>query len=188
MFDIIALLTDYSIAVITIAPHEGVFSANRLPILKSPTFAGLVSVALAVSSGVEQIDLRALITTDDIEVVRNHVTEGVVAQLASVLHFRTEDIVHLKPLSDLGLDSLMALELAMKLEDCFGIQLQLSGSAGDLTVATLVDEIMAHANVDQDPDIDPIASALAEKHFGDIEAVEVAAGPLNTKQAPLEIA
>ena len=169
--------TDPALAVITIAPHEGGFSAGRLPILKSPTFAGFVNSTLAAASGIETIDLKALMATDDVETVRDLVTENVVAQLANVLHFRTEDIVHLRPLSDLGLDSLMALELAMKLEDCFGIQLQLTGSAGDLTVASLVDEIMAHANVDREDDENTVASTLAEKHFGDIETVGAAAFP-----------
>jgi acyl carrier protein len=169
--------TDPALAVITIAPHEGGFSAGRLPILKSPTFAGFVNATLAAASGSETIDLKALMATDDVETVRDLVTENVVAQLANVLHFRTEDIVHLRPLSDLGLDSLMALELAMKLEDCFGIQLQLTGSAGDLTVASLVDEIMAHANVDREDDENTVASTLAEKHFGDIETVDAATFP-----------
>lgn len=93
---------------------------------------------------------------------------------------RTSGIVHLRPLSDLGLDSLMALELAMKLEDCFGIQLQLTGSAGDLTVASLVDEIMAQANVDREDDENMVASTRAEKHLGDIETIGAAAFPQAT--------
>jgi phthiocerol/phenolphthiocerol synthesis type-I polyketide synthase C len=163
---------DPALAVITIAQHEGVFSANRLPILKSPTFSGFVSTTLPGGSGIEKIDLKALIATGDIDNVRGHVTENVVAQLANVLHFRTEDIVHQRPLADLGLDSLMALELAMKLEDSFGIQIQLTGSAADLTVSSLVDEILAHVNVDQEDDKSSRAAEPEEGNFEDVGSVD----------------
>jgi len=163
---------DPALAVITIASHEGVFSANRLPILKSPTFSGFVSVTSPGTSGIEKIDLKALMARGDIDEVRVHVTENVVAQLANVLHFRTEEIVHQRPLADLGLDSLMALELAMKLEDSFGIQIQLTGSAADLTVSSLVDEIMAHVNVDQEDDQNSGTAELEEGNFEDVGSAE----------------
>ena len=53
---------------------------------------------------------------------------------------------------------------------------------------TLVDEIMAHAKVDQNPDMDPIASALADKHLGDVEVVDPAAGPPGARLALSEVA
>ena len=136
---------DQTLAVITIAAHEGAFSAHRLPVLKSPTFSAFISANSANVSVNEKVDLKSILATGDTDSAREHILDIVVAQLASVLHFRPEEIGHQRPLADFGLDSLMALELAMKLEDSFGIQLQLAGS-GDLTASSLVDEIMAVAN------------------------------------------
>jgi hypothetical protein len=46
----------------------------------------------------------------------------------------------------MGLDSLMALELGMNLEKTFGIDIPLTVSAADLTIAKLGDRILALAS------------------------------------------
>jgi phthiocerol/phenolphthiocerol synthesis type-I polyketide synthase C len=70
----------------------------------------------------------------------------IVTQLAHVLRSREEDISRVRPLGEIGLDSLMALDLVMNLEKNFGMDISLSGSA-DLTVLGVADEIIAHVNI-----------------------------------------
>jgi phthiocerol/phenolphthiocerol synthesis type-I polyketide synthase C len=161
-------------AVITIAPQEGALRADLLPVLKSPTYATFVSRQRSEAATVDKIDLRALVKSDDRDAVRQRVGDVVVAQLARVLHFRDEDISRTRPLVDMGLDSLMALELAMNLEECFGVHFTLAGSAGTLTVTSLADEIIAQASVDEGGETQPAAVAMAEPHLDAVGEEHVA--------------
>jgi phthiocerol/phenolphthiocerol synthesis type-I polyketide synthase C len=161
-------------AVITIAPQEGALRADLLPVLKSPTYAAFVSRQRSEAAAVDKIDLRALVKAEDRDVVRQRVGDVVVTQLARVLHFRDEDISRVRPLADMGLDSLMALELAMNLEECFGVHFTLAGSAGSLTVTSLADEIIAQASVDEGAETQPAAAMMAEPHLDTVGKEHVA--------------
>jgi acyl carrier protein len=92
------------------------------------------------------------------------------SQLAHVLHLREEDISHVRPLGEIGLDSLMALELVMNLEECFGIHIPLSGSSGAMTISDIADEIMAHVGLDRE---EAVVGKLAEQHHGEIDSAQL---------------
>ncbi len=166
--------SDTDLAVLTIAPADGPYDGDRLPLLQSPTYAGLARGRGGQADGaIDRIDLRALAKKEKIEVVRRVVADAIVAQLARVLHFREEDISQVRPLGEIGLDLLMALELAMKLEGAFGINLSLAGAAGNLTVAGLADEIIAKASVDVAPAEDAAIIPLARLHTQKVVAEDV---------------
>ncbi len=153
---------DEDLAVLTIAPLDDVAGADRLAVLRSPSFAALASAAGAKSDEpAARIDLREMMRTENAEAVRARVGGAIIAQLADVLHARAEDIDRLRPLGELGLDSLMALELAMNLERVFAVRLSLAGASGEMTVARLAEEIMLQAAGGGEPsaaaDVVPIA-------------------------------
>lgn len=131
---------------IILSAAGGQLRRDFAPILKSPTFDDFVTDHERDDSGL--IDLRAMLLTEDIEVVRKKLTQVVVQELAKVLHTRPEDVSVVRPLKDLGLDSLMALELAMDLEGSMGVDFALAQSVGSLTVRGLVDEILANATAE----------------------------------------
>src|SRR4029079_5305237 len=130
-------------AVITISPQDGSFSSDRLAVLRSPTSAHLVNRNSKLrDTEADSIDLHALAASHGIEAARKKVVDVVSAQLAHVLHLRKEDIGPTRPLGEIGLDSLMAVELAMNLEGSFHIQIPLQGSAGAMTVSDIADEVI----------------------------------------------
>ena len=152
-------------AVMVISPSAGRFRKEFAAVLRSPTYKDFVSQ----QSGdeVSAIDLRALLINEDIEVVRRKVLKIVVDQLAKVLHARPEEISRVRPLRELGLDSLMTLELAMDLESSVGIDFSVARSVGSLTVPNLVDEIIAQVSSardlnEQDTPGEPKAEAKAD--------------------------
>jgi len=157
-------------AVMTISPSEGSFGADRLAVLRSPTYANYLSATSRTGEGDgESIDLHALAASEGVEAARRKVGDVITAQLAHVLHLREEDISHVRPLGEIGLDSLMALELVMNLEGCFGIHIPLSGSSGGMTISDITDEIIAHLGLGRDRD-DAMVATLAEQHHqGEID-------------------
>ena len=162
-------------AVMTISPSEGNFSVDRLPVLRSPTYAAMVRNSRDSSkSEAGKIDLRALARVESVDVLRRKVSDVIVTQLARVLHSREEDISRVRTLGEIGLDSLMAIELVMNLEDCFGFHFSLAGSAGQLTIPGVVDEILGQLDVGHSAD-DAALANLAEQHMPKVDAGQVQA-------------
>jgi len=163
-------------AVVTISPAEGTFASDRLPVLRSPTYSLLVSQGGdAGAANIGRIDLPALLQEQGAVVARRLITDIIVAQLARVLHSREEDISRTRALAEIGLDSLMALELVLSLEEVLGINVALSGSAGALSVASVAEEIIAQAGAGAEDD-EVLVATLAEQHattvgVEDIEAL-----------------
>jgi acyl carrier protein len=161
------------LAVITIVPNDGGVGGTHLPVLKSPTYAALTHAAVIQGdAGLARIDVRALLDTESRDVVVRAVADGIVTQLARVLHARSDDISRMRPLGEIGLDSLMALELTMGLETTFGAHISLVGSIGQLTVAQLADEVIAQATHDMSATPDGVTD-IAEKHVGHLDDAHV---------------
>jgi acyl carrier protein len=156
--------------VITISPNDGSFGGDRLVTLRSPTYSAFVNRSQKVGEGDgEAVDLQALAASAGIEAARRKVADVISAQLSHVLHIREEDISQVRPLGEIGLDSLMAVELVMNLEECFGIQIPLGGSSGSKTIAEIADEIIAHIGLDRDRE-DLKAATVGEQHVVSLDA------------------
>jgi acyl carrier protein len=162
---------------VTIAPNDWTLAGDRLRVLRSPTYAAVVrDDAAHGDNAVTTLDLRALLAAENLETVRRKVADRIVTELARVLHSREEDISRVRPLAEIGVDSLMALELGMNLKDAFGVEIPLSNSASAMTVAGLAEELIAQANLDASRGEDAVAYTVAERHIaGKIEAEHVEA-------------
>ena len=159
---------DPASAVITIAVQDWATAAERLPLLRSPAYAALVSHdGLGEGASRSRIDLRALVAEGDAEAARRKVVEVIVEEISRVLHLPSDDINLSRPLGEIGLDSLMGLELAMALQDRFGLDIPLSSSTGNLTVSVVADQIIAQVSTTSARSAAPAAYALAESHLGD---------------------
>jgi acyl carrier protein len=137
-------------AVLIISSAAGRLRKEFAAVLRSPTYKEFVSQADGDETSA--IDLRALLISEDIDSVRRKVTKIVVEHLGRVLHARPEDISRVRPMAELGLDSLMTLELAMDLEGAIGINFSMERSVGSLTIPNLVDEIIAQVSSGDDPE------------------------------------
>ncbi|HUZ32137.1 MAG TPA: SDR family NAD(P)-dependent oxidoreductase, partial [Xanthobacteraceae bacterium] len=152
MAQALALPSAPSLAVMTISQTDGLFTADRLAVLKSPTYLHLAAKGQnEMGAATSALDLRAIAQAEGLDGLRRRLTDIIVTSLARVLRAREEEISRVRPLSDIGLDSLMALEFAMNLEDRFGIHVAMTSAVGSLTVGSLANEIMAQINLDDGP-------------------------------------
>jgi len=158
-----------NLAVMTISPTEGIFTADRLPVLTSPTYASMVRGDQAETGRVaHNVDLYTMAKNEGLEAVQRTLTDIIVVQLAHILHAREEDIPRVRPLAEIGVDSLMAIEVAMNLEETIGIHMSLTSTIGNLTVGGLANELIAQMELG--PRDDGVVKSLAETHVGSVAA------------------
>lgn len=142
-------------------------AAQRLPALSSPTFAALTREGGAADSAERQaLDLRLLIASEAPEAVRKRVAEVIVEEIAAVLRVPKQDVGPTRKLGELGLDSLMAIELASALQDRLGLDDPPSGSVAAMTTFALADQLISLASSGRTDEEARAALALNERHVG----------------------
>jgi acyl carrier protein len=170
----LALPPAENLTVMTISPSDGLFSADRLAVLKSPTYASFIRSAQDGGEGATDLDLDAIARKEGVEGVRRKLTDIIVGQLARVLHAREDEISRTRPLGEIGLDSLMLLEFAMNFEETFGIHVSLTSSVGGLTVASLANEVISQLDL-KAPQEDAVVRAFVDRHVVAAQPNEVTA-------------
>jgi NADPH:quinone reductase-like Zn-dependent oxidoreductase/acyl carrier protein len=164
------------LAVITISSTEGPFPADRLPVLASPTYGTVVGTAQQdAERETKRLDVHQLAADKGVEAARRALADIIVAQLARILRAGEEEISAIRPLGEMGVDSLMAVEVAMNLEESFGIHLALTNSIGSLTVTGLADKIVADLGLSNSRAEISMVRSLVDRHAETVDATQMAA-------------
>ena len=104
-------------ATIAIADMNWPAARAHLPLLNSPTYSQLATDGSASDGASESIvDLRDLAATVGPEQARRAVADILVEEIARILRLPRDDVSRTKPLAEIGLNSLMAVELMLSLE------------------------------------------------------------------------
>jgi phthiocerol/phenolphthiocerol synthesis type-I polyketide synthase C len=114
--------------------------ADSLALLASPAFA-----ELAPTSGVRQAsgsDLASAISGKTDSEARGIVIAVLVSEIARILRVAEDGVSPMRPLAEIGMDSLMALELRLGLEERLGIELPLL-SLGEKSVSDVAGHVLA---------------------------------------------
>ena len=152
--------------VVFIAPMNWGKARDFLPSLRSPTFADLArGQDAAESSERAAIDVRAIIAAEGRDTARRRVCDAIIEELARILRLPQEDVPLAKPLAEIGLDSLMGVELAISIEERFALQGSLTASATGLTISELGDQIIGMSE-DAEVAAATAVQTVAERHFG----------------------
>lgn len=149
-----------------------------LPSASGVRFDRLNAALLGASNMDDNIDFKALIAGKDRQEVEKVVTEMIVHEVSAILCISVERIHPRRSLHDLGMDSLMAVELAMGLERRFGIQLpvmMLNESPNAEKVALrIVDKVLGDGEADSQENMpNLLIKDLARQHGEDISEKEV---------------
>jgi NADPH:quinone reductase-like Zn-dependent oxidoreductase/acyl carrier protein len=153
-------------AVIIISEMNWSIARAHLPLLQSPTFSGLARQnEAAAAENRAKLDIRALAATASPEEARKQITAVIVEEIAHILRLPQETVNKGKPLADIGVDSLMAVELAAALEERLTLEVPLTASASGFNVNELADHLLGLC-ISPTSEDDSIAQGLAERHLG----------------------
>ena len=155
-------------------------AAAGLPIIKKTLFSRIGSNPLAQqgASG-EQMDLYVMIDGKSVEEIDEILHSLITAELSSILQMAETNISREKVLRDIGLDSLMAMELGTSFEQKTGIELPLNAISDGTTVGDVVVKLREKLHNRQSLDgaqgnVDELLSGLTMKHIGSTTLADVA--------------
>jgi acyl transferase domain-containing protein/NADPH:quinone reductase-like Zn-dependent oxidoreductase/acyl carrier protein/NADP-dependent 3-hydroxy acid dehydrogenase YdfG len=109
-----------------------------LPLLEGPMFAALGGAGAEIAP----VDLRELLTTLPPDEAQEKVTELLVKEVARILKLAPERIDSRAPLGEFGMDSLMAVELRLAVEQRFGITIPVLALSEGATLAVLANRVV----------------------------------------------
>ncbi len=172
-------------AVVAIAPMNWSTARQHLAVLRGPSYAKLTSGGEAKASEGSKIDIVALVAQNSPDEARKVVSGLIVEEIARVLRLPREDIARTTALAEIGLDSLMAVELALGLEERFALKAPLSATASSFSVNELADHVIGLATGALSGD-EAVTRSMVERHLGsstDVEALDAAAALLKKSQS-----
>jgi NADPH:quinone reductase-like Zn-dependent oxidoreductase/acyl carrier protein len=143
----------------------------HLPVLNSPSYKRLLDGEGVATPSRGAVDLRDLASRLPPDEARREVASVIIEELARILRLPREEVSKSKPLSEIGLDSLMAVELTLGLEARFALDAPLAGLAGGFNVMELAEQILASQSPEDQGNA--VAENLAAVHLDDAERAEV---------------
>ena len=166
--------TDPDDAVVAIAPITWSAARQHLAVLKAPAYRKLASQDEGVSGDKEKIDIADLVAKNSPDEARKLISGLIVDEIARVLRLPREDVARTTPLSEIGLDSLMAVELGLGLQERFILDAPISATASSFTVNELADHIIGLATGTLSED-EALTRTMMERHLGTDAIAEIVA-------------
>ncbi|MFC6047519.1 acyl carrier protein, partial [Methylobacterium hispanicum] len=161
-------------AVVAIAAMHWGKARERLATLKSPSYSDLGSDQQAEAGAVATINIAALLKGGDLDTARKTVADAIVEDIARILRLPKDDISRVRQLSEIGLDSLMGVELGASLQERFGLDSPPAGLSSGLTVNELSETLIQAVSAPMD-EAAGVALSLASKHVGsEVDATAIA--------------
>lgn len=155
--------------------------AEKLPILATPAFAGLLGGSRAEANLDGEDNLTARLAASSREEASAILVDVISREIANILRLPPGAVNPRRPLGEMGMDSLMALELRLGLEQSCGIEMPII-SIGGRTVEDLVQESLTLLHPSESVHADAFDSAesvVKLKAYGAKgEAVEESASSL----------
>jgi phthiocerol/phenolphthiocerol synthesis type-I polyketide synthase C len=151
---------------------------GSLPLLDAPQFADLDASAIDTAA---EVDLRALLAECSPEEAQARVTAMLVEEVARIMKLAAERIETQRPLAEFGMDSLMAVELRLAVEQRFGVAIPLLALSEGATLGAMAARIVRDMSGTAVPADDK--ARLAER----LQKLEGGpAGPAGGAEAPSE--
>ncbi len=149
--------------------HAG--EAQRFKLLRTPAFAGLFADGQAAAE--REVDLATRIAGKSDGDARALVAALVAADVGRIFRLPPDEVEMTRPLDELGLDSMMSLDLRMSIEKRFGIELPVMAISAGVSVNELAGRLIASLRAGGQP-ADDASQQIMQRHG--IQNASLAAG------------
>ncbi len=145
--------------------------ASRLALLRSPMFE---AIEAEDSNNEPELDIRAMLQNSPPDEVQAKLVELLTVEIARIMRTAPASIGAQRPLSDLGMDSLMAVELRLAVEQRFGLTVPLLALSEGATINALAGRMVRTALASSQPEAaNPTMDRVAER-IARFEVVDLA--------------
>jgi NAD(P)-dependent dehydrogenase (short-subunit alcohol dehydrogenase family)/acyl carrier protein len=158
-------------AVVACARVDWQAATRELPILATPRLASLADGRRTETAEAE-VDLSAMIAGRSEAEAQQIVTQTMLAEIGRILRMPPADIDADRPFAELGMDSLMGLELDAAMQSRYGIDLPFLSIGAGLTLSELSGRIVARLRGGM-PAADAEAPAVAKEEQLIAQHVEI---------------
>nr|WP_319514322.1 SDR family oxidoreductase [uncultured Cohaesibacter sp.] len=139
------------LATITLAPMNWAYAHDNLPILKTPAYELLKKEAAQSSrSGQQSLDVSSLIDGLDDVAARGEIAKILAQEVADIFRMPVEEINLKRSLTDLGMDSLMGMELRTAAQQKLDIEIPMGAIADGTTIEDIAAKVLERIRGDAD--------------------------------------
>lgn len=154
---------------------------SGLPAVRAPKFGELARSSGSGDSSEESVDIHELIAGLSPDEVSELLLEHLAEQVGHVLLIPADKVDLKKSIFDMGMDSLMALELSMLIEEKFGFEVPPMAIGEGASITALADRIRDFLIGDDEDEKGPQTAnaddanlkALAQRHSEDVDSDEI---------------
>ncbi len=154
---------------VALAAMNWSMATQTLPIMATPSFAMIRrELALLGNDGSGGVDVRAAIAGLDDAAAKRVIAKHLAGEIAKIFRMPAEDISLNRTLTDLGMDSLMTVELYGAAERDLNIQLPLAPLTNSTTIYDIADAVLQklrqeHTTLAASPNTDALAKHVTEE-------------------------
>lgn len=149
---------------------------QMLPLFGRPAYAGLAGKAAARDSAdAGPVDMRAAIKGLSRAAARDLVAGLLAGEVAQIMRLPADKLDHHKPIADLGMDSLMAVELRMAVETRFGVELPVLSLSDGTSLSAMADKLVSSLTGDEATPGDSADALLVSRYEEGGGAVDLSA-------------
>lgn len=130
--------------VIHVSPMGWNAVSVALRTLSSPTFKLLATLGRSAEVSTGDEDLRGLLVGLPFARAKERLVAWLVSHIAHILQVPEQAVSVTKPVSDMGIDSLMGVELGLMMQDSLGDDLPITAVSDALSILDIADRIVRH--------------------------------------------
>ena len=168
------------LATITLAPMNWAYAHDNLPILKTPAYELLKKEAAQSSrSGQQSLDVSSLIDGLDDVAARGEIAKILAQEVADIFRMPVEEINLKRSLTDLGMDSLMGMELRTAAQQKLDIEIPMGAIADGTTIEDIAAKVLERIRGDADSGLSFTEETLLHQHVSNESEATIVATKLN---------